>query len=179
MRTKMAHLISLLLLILLAGTALGGVIAPDLEKELATLRPDDTAGAVIILAEKADIPRLDADLRAAKASLATRHSTVVGELQKVAARSQADLLRHLDARKAAGETLEYQSYWIMNAVTVRGPVKLLRELADRPEVEKLIKGPDMQLIEADARPVMNSGKASREGGVTPGLKAYERAPGVE
>lgn len=63
-------------------------------------------------------------------------------LTDTAERTQADLLRLLDARKA-----EHTSYWIANAVQVHGDQALIDEIASRPEVERIEPIRSRQLVE--------------------------------
>lgn len=63
-------------------------------------------------------------------------------LTNTAERTQADLLRLLDARKA-----EHTSYWIANAVQVHGDRALIDEIANRPEVERIEPVRSRQLVE--------------------------------
>lgn len=72
-------------------------------------------------------------------------------LTNTADRTQADLLRLLEARKA-----EHTSYWIANAIQVHGDRALIDEIASRPEVERIEPIRSRQLIaptpaEAEAR----------------------------
>ncbi|WP_018811591.1 S8 family serine peptidase [Salinispora pacifica] len=63
-------------------------------------------------------------------------------LTNTAERTQADLLRLLDARKAA-----HTSYWIANAIQVHGDRVLIDEIANRPEVERIEPVRSRQLVE--------------------------------
>jgi subtilisin family serine protease len=78
---------------------------------------------------------------AAKAELTTaarargwqdRGQAVVGELQRTARNSQAGVVGLL-----AGRRIPFESYWITNTVKVSGPKNLMRQLANRPEVERV------------------------------------------
>lgn len=75
-----------------------------------------------------------ADLAAAEAagSREERGQTVLRELTATAGASQAGVIALLQARRAV-----YQSFWIVNAVRVVGDLTLARELAARPDVERL------------------------------------------
>jgi hypothetical protein len=76
-----------------------------------------------------------ADLRPAPSirNRTSRGEFVYGELRETADRSQAGL-RALLARRGA----DYKPFWILNAIRVTGDEALLDELAERPEVERVI-----------------------------------------
>ncbi len=77
----------------------------------------------------------------AKAELATaaraqdwknRGQAVVDGLQQTARNSQAGV-----ATLLAGRRIPFQSFWIANTLKVSGPKSLMRQLANRPEVERV------------------------------------------
>jgi subtilisin family serine protease len=61
-----------------------------------------------------------------------RGQAVVARLQQTAKSSQAGV-----ASLLAGQKIPFQSYWIANTVKVSGPKSLMRQLANRPEVERV------------------------------------------
>ncbi|MDP1805134.1 MAG: hypothetical protein Q8K72_08220, partial [Acidimicrobiales bacterium] len=61
-----------------------------------------------------------------------RGQAVVDELQRTARNSQAGV-----AGLLAGRRIPFESYWVANAVKVSGPKSLMRQLANRPEVERV------------------------------------------
>ncbi|WP_018254635.1 S8 family serine peptidase [Salinispora mooreana] len=106
--------------------------SPPGAPERATVAPElldtsDSTSFLVFLRETAPL-----------ASTATLHKpddrarAVHQLLTDTAARTQADLLRLLDARKA-----EHTSYWIANAIQVHGDGALIDEIANRPEVERI------------------------------------------
>ncbi|MCB8985426.1 MAG: S8 family serine peptidase [Ardenticatenaceae bacterium] len=79
-----------------------------------------------------------ADLSAAAAlpTKAAKGQYVFEQLTAVAAQTQPDLLKNLEA---AG--VDYQPYWIANMVWVRGDAALIEALARRPDVAHLYANP--------------------------------------
>ena len=62
-----------------------------------------------------------------------RGQAVVDGLQRTARNSQAGVVGLLAARG-----IKFESYWVANTGKVRGPKSLMRQLAARPEVEKVV-----------------------------------------
>ena len=171
MKTRRLLAVAALWLLMFAGSALAGVVSPQLEAELASLKAGDMTDAFIVLDDQADIKSLDADLRAGKATLATRHQLVVEALQKTAARSQGALLQTLENEKGKGKITHYKSYWIMNAIIVRGEVETLRSLAARADVASLEMCYDVepvQPVSVGTDPLNTTGSKDA---VTPHLEA--------
>ena len=65
---------------------------------------------------------------------AERGQFVFDTLRETARTSQSGLLQSLSAQRAAGGVVQYESYFIINAIGVRGGLAALDALAERPEV---------------------------------------------
>jgi len=69
-------------------------------------------------------------------SKAEKGAQVYRELSAVAERTQAPLLKTIQARQ-----VEFRSFWIVNLIWVKGDASLLLELAERPEVDRIFDNP--------------------------------------
>jgi len=134
-------------LMLMAATAQAGYLTSGLERQLSDLKGEDTVKVLVVMSEQTDISSLNWELHGAKASLDIRHRTVVETLQGRASRTQVDLLASLGSDKAKGEIKGFVSHWIVNSVVVTGTVDAIRELAKRPDVERIEADLVVQLIE--------------------------------
>ncbi len=156
--------------LLIAAPALPGTISPGLERQLATASDHDIVKVLVVLADQVDVPALDRSLRTDKAARNQRHQLVVGELQRLAATSQQDLLLNLGANKALGEIRGYTAHWLVNAVVVTGTVSAVRDLAQRDDVLRIEANLVAELIEPVA-----AWEAPAKGtagiGITPGIVA--------
>lgn len=88
-----------------------------------------------------------ADLRPAARleTRADRDAYVVQQLSDIAAASQAPVLQTLEAFKQQGVQVEYRSYWIVNAIWVRGDSTVLQALSQRADVEHIYANPVVHL----------------------------------
>ncbi|MDM4721014.1 S8 family serine peptidase [Micromonospora sp. WMMA1363] len=82
-------------------------------------------------------------------------------LTATAERTQRDLRKLLDARKA-----EHTSYWIANAIRVRGDRTLIDELARRPEVSRIEPTRGYPLVRPTPAQVTRARTAAVEWGLT-------------
>jgi subtilisin family serine protease len=117
-----------------------GEIHPALTEELSRLSPTETATALFILDRQADIPALDAALKAAHATRMERHRRVIAALQSEAERSQPPFLDELGRRSASGEVTAYHAYWIANMVVVRATRAAIEEMAGRADIAAIEPG---------------------------------------
>jgi subtilisin family serine protease len=95
--------------------------------------PDGTARFLVYMAEQADLTAAF-DM----ADWAARGQYVFDTLRSTAARSQAGLLADLDAAD-----VDYESYYIVNAVAVEGNLTLAQNIAARPDVAYV--GPNLEI----------------------------------
>lgn len=179
-----------LLLLLLAASARGGTVSPDLDRKLARLAPGETLPVLVHLRERAPVERILAAQKARGANLHDRHREVILALREAAV-SQRDLLATLSGAKARGGVTAYRSFWIANLVSVTATREEIFRIAARPEVETVTPTFYARLIapvglEADpgnregetGPPEMGRGeRAAREDRPPDGIRAI-RAPEV-
>ncbi len=169
----------LLVLSLVGASSLAGAgqIDPAYERYLSTLADDTPISVIIFLAEQAPIAALDAELRASRATLATRHELVVTTLQDVAATTQPALLADLDQRRQGGEVRGFTPYWIANLVVAEMTVKSVREVAQRPDVGTIYANFTVSVIEpvggTPVAPPLGGDGEQLVNSATPGLRAIE------
>jgi subtilisin family serine protease len=169
--------------VLVSPPACGAEIHPALLDALSKLPPGEPATAIVALAGHADLPALDAALRAAHATRQERHRRVVAALRSEAQASQAPIVADLDRLAALGEVESYKAYWIANVVVVRATRAGFEELAGRPDVASIDPAPEIVLdpVERSTSPAVSdragSPMGSRGIGSAQGLRAIN-APRV-
>jgi len=170
---KTLKLIVLSLLVLMtAGIAQAGFISPGLETQLSTLQNEDVIKVLVVMSQQADIRALDWELHDNKATMEVRHHTVMETLRNQSKTSQTALLADLEANKTGGAILGFTSHWIVNAVVVVGTVDAIRELAARPDVERVEADLIVELIEpVPSEKIVDPSKDGRGIGITPGVVA--------
>ncbi len=161
---------ALMFLLTIPSILAAGAIDPALETALGTLASDEMTSVLVLMRDQAPIATLDRALSDAEASRAVRHETIVRSLRAAAA-GQIDLATDLDLRMRDGEVEGYTTYWIVNAVVLRGNAAAIREIADRPDVSRVFLNPRPELI----TPVRDGdeGPSLRGIGVTPGVRAIQ------
>ena len=140
------------LIILLAGLALAagraGAVDWRARVDPALLAAVDDPGPVefiILLAQQADLsPAAQLPGKEAKGAF------VFQRLRQTAAATQQDLLSRL-----AAQDVDYQSFWIVNAVLVRGGGAILPDLARLPEVAYIYANPAVALAPPQAAPAIS------------------------
>ncbi|MCP3869984.1 MAG: S8 family serine peptidase [Gammaproteobacteria bacterium] len=136
------------------------------------MQNDEIVKVLVVMSDQADIRALNWELHDSKASMELRHHTVMETLRNQAKRSQGELLDSLEANKAAGGILGYTPHWIVNAVVVAGTVDAIRELAARPDVERVEADLVVELIEpVESNKVVDNSKDTAGIGITPGVVA--------
>ncbi|MBM3318723.1 MAG: hypothetical protein FJY75_12805, partial [Candidatus Eisenbacteria bacterium] len=124
-------LLALALPAALPCAAAAAEIHAGLESELRAIGDEDFVSVILILREQADVPGLNAALKAERARLQDRHERVVRALQ-AASVSQEPLLAALEAERTGGGRVEgYTGYWISNLVVAKVTKGHLYELAAR------------------------------------------------
>ncbi len=158
-----------LLVLLAAGSSLAGQLAPGLEAYLAEKHAGGDVKVLVVLKDQVDITALDLDLHYQRADLADRHYRVVTALQQKAAATQDALIADLQARKGAG-IAGWESYWIINAVTVTGSEDAIRAVAARADVDVV----ELDLLPELIEPIKVDRPAEKDTrgiGITPGVVA--------
>ncbi len=160
--------LSVVLVALLAGSALAGEISPNLEKVLGATAPGTPVKVLVIMRTRVDIQALDLSLHDQRVDLATRHAVVMNTLQDAARASQQSLITSLNARRDRGEIVGYTPHWLVNGVLVTADEATIRDLATRDDVEVVEPNVVPELIEPVRRvPAKESGERSI--GITPGV----------
>jgi subtilisin family serine protease len=125
-----------------AADQLSTVVAPEVYAALTT---SDTTEFLVYLSETADL--------SAAATLSDRDDRleyVHQRLTTVAETSQADLRTELDR-----QGVEYQAFWVVNALLVAGDRQLVEQLATRPEVAYIEPNHRWTLPKPEATPLAN------------------------
>jgi subtilisin family serine protease len=181
---KFSRFVALLLLLTAVGLIAGGLIvnaqrdSQEPQDSLQKLAPwvvertadGQTAEFLVMLKEQADLLGAAALLPAKEAK--TRY--VFETLRAKAGASQAGLIEFLKQRGA-----EYRSFYIINAVWVRGTRNLANEIAARADVARIVGNPQLpgiQPIEPSESETVNF-EATAPTAVEPGV-SYIRAPEV-
>jgi len=168
-------LIALVLLGLPGVAARSGMIEPNLEATLQATAPDEAVSTLVYLLDRVDLDGLSRQLDRERATLQRRHEVVVRTLQARAAATQPDLLAYLEQQMLAGAVADFQPFWVGNIIRVDATPAVIRELADRWEVDIIYPNYPIELIE----PVVESPAVARSGDRSPevGVQAV-RAPEV-
>jgi subtilisin family serine protease len=176
---KMIKTLTLGFLVLLcAAAAQAGYLTPGLESQISGKSGDEFVKVLVVLNEQVDFRAMDWELHDAKATIDVRHRVVMESLQEQARKSQGDLLASLEANKASGGIKGYTPHWIVNSVVVVGTVDAIRDLATRPDVERIEADLIVELIEPiESEKVLRTDKNDRGIGITPGVVAIN-APQV-
>jgi bacillopeptidase F len=113
-------------------------VDPALQERLLHLSPAEHVSVLVKVAE----PRgraVDApSLAGLERNLAVRHDRVLTHLKSRAAESQRDLSATLETDVRAGRARSVRSFWIDNLVGLEATPALIRELALRPDVERIV-----------------------------------------
>jgi len=166
------RLLFLIFLVLSAVPGRAGTLAPVLEDLLRDLGADEPIKVLVVLESQADIPALDRNLRASKATMPQRHQQVIASLRSVAAGSQTGLLADLAAKSAAGRVLGFVPHWLVNSVVVTATPEAVRDIAARSDVARV--EPDLTVSLINPVPGIRSVPEFPEHrgiGITPGVMA--------
>lgn len=79
----------------------------------------------------------------------TARTSVVSALRETATRSQAGLEEMLEQEQKRGEVKDFQSFFIVNALSVTSTKEVMEQLAARPEVEKILPNETRKLEKVD------------------------------
>lgn len=170
MKHRAAWLPAAFLLIASVSASYAGTLDPGLEAQLDVLSPGESITALVLMESQAPVDELSRDLTRRGASRAERHETVVRALQDMAP-TQSDLIEWLDDALRAGEVDGFTTYWLVNAIVVRGKPDAIRRIAMRDDVRLVDRNPKARLVEPVGQRTGNGGL--RGIGVTPGLRAIQ------
>ena len=157
-----------LLVMLLAGSAVAGTLSPNMEAYLATKADGEPVMALLMMTDRLDIKALDWELHEARTPLADRHYTVITSLQQDAQGAQASLLSDLETLVRLGEIESYEPFWIVNGIFITANDDLvIRDLALRADVDIVEPPLSIELIEPVTR--VEPDKNATAIGITPGV----------
>ncbi|MDR6224162.1 bacillopeptidase F [Desmospora profundinema] len=75
-----------------------------------------------------------------------KRSAVVSELRIIADETQHELKQYLQKKKKAGKVKEFQTFYVVNALAVTANETVMKDLAQFPEVEKILPNETRQII---------------------------------
>ena len=142
-----------------AAPASGAEVSPALRAALAS---SGTVDFMVYLKERADLSKA-----ASAATPDARATGVFQQLTTTAQRSQRDLRAELDAKK-----VDYQAFWIANALRVTGDAALVDSLAANPAVQRIEEVKQYKLITPTAQAPTDATPRAAEWGVA-SVKAPE------
>ena len=169
--------------ILGATTASAQKIHVDLQLELNKLDDSEFVSALVYLPQRVAVNQLSRELAIQKMPRSARHEKVVTSLQQVAVQSQPELMQELQQLQATGGVSRIQSFWIVNAISVRASKETIIQLAERGDVKSIYLDYPIERIEEVATRPSRVGAGDGGGVATggsspePGLTAI-RAPEV-
>ncbi|MEZ4826187.1 MAG: S8 family serine peptidase [Bacteroidia bacterium] len=173
----MKKVLSLLLVLLIAGTPLFGQTEQSEEKISRLLRekmqenPEAPIRFSILLEDRIDMREMEENFRKNRTPLEQRVPMVISILKDHAALTQADLLNFLSISPGVEEG-SVRSYWIANQVFVSAPASLVYALSRRADVAQLEYDYPLALVEPDSRMYPPQGGVTESiGGREPGLNA--------
>ncbi len=117
--------------------ALAGGIDAGLEEVFAATPKDEVISALVFLLEQSDVQTLAAQHRAERTPFRERHHEVVRELRDTAEITQADLRIALATMRTEGSVENFEPYWIANIIRVDATEATLRQIAQRPDVQRV------------------------------------------
>jgi hypothetical protein len=124
-----------LLLTLLMGiftTAAGGVITPQLARQMDAAEPDELIRIYIVMERQVTRAGLE---RAAKGlDKAGKRQLVIEHLMEVARESQAGILAFLEKEKTAGKVARIRPIWLGNTIGCKATRETIEQLAAMPGI---------------------------------------------
>jgi bacillopeptidase F len=114
-------------------SAQAGTLSPDLQLVLEAKSPDQEVDVIVILTDQVDIKALVETKALKEMDKSLRKSEIITTLQSKADKTQKDLIKFLNDKKAKKDL----SLWIFNGLAATVPADLILELARRPEVDEV------------------------------------------
>lgn len=118
------------------------IIHEDLQEDLA--RSDEPVEALVILEEKADTAGVARSMKkyvrpfvSDKQAKSLARRAVIDTLKDTAEKAQAPLLEYLEEEKGKGNVREINDFFIVNALYLKAEPTIIKELAQKPAVEKI------------------------------------------
>ncbi|WP_121641429.1 S8 family peptidase [Virgibacillus sp. Bac330] len=118
-------------------------------------KDNDKVTFLVKFAEKADVKKAanNAKKTAKKASLTAQkvehvqRSAVISELKSTALESQTNVKDYIQKQKEKGNVETFQSFHIVNGMSVTATKKIAEKIASYPEVEKILPNEERKLFE--------------------------------
>ncbi|MDP7005781.1 MAG: S8 family serine peptidase, partial [Phycisphaerales bacterium] len=138
----------------------------NLLQEMEEVGAKGTVSALVFLEEQVDIKSLSDSISQARMRHVDRHQLVVETLQATAHSSQDSILASLQTQRGV---LEVTPFWISNVIRVDAPPAVIRQLANRNDVEHIYLNYGIELITPVTTGSTDSG--NNRVGVEPGITA--------
>ncbi|MCP3903480.1 MAG: S8 family serine peptidase [Planctomycetes bacterium] len=132
--------------LVVSAAANAGQVDPALEVLLAQTAPDASISVLVYLGDQVDTADLTLQLDRVGARRATRNHVVVDELKNLAAFSQQAIVDECEAALAAGHIQKVEPLWLSNCVRVDATPARIRDLAERPDVDRIFHNFPIELI---------------------------------
>jgi subtilisin family serine protease len=130
---------------------------------------------LVYLKDSVDLDEITNLMDEQRASLQTRHETVVVELQKTASKTQTELVEYLNELKSRDLVKDYKCYWIGNIVRVDTYQSIVNQISIRNDVSKVYPNYIVEYFEPVAEKFES--EPVSKGDIEPGVEAV-RAPEV-
>ncbi len=121
----------------------GPRLAPELALLLQTAGSRDMIPFTVILREQPNARRLriEADRLRLNGERAAGRALAIGAMRSLARETQGDLLSVLESARQSGRVRMWRSHWIANAIVGVATPQVIREIAARPEVTRVLWDP--------------------------------------
>lgn len=120
-------------------------IAPKLDskslKQLKSMQDEDFIPVIIHLKEKVNLKNIKSNINKNNfsADAVKQHKkAVINELKETAMNTQGVILTALEKQKSKGKAKDIKSFWIFNGITAKITKDVIYQLADNPEVERIV-----------------------------------------
>ncbi len=107
----------------------------QLDSKVANSSPDTRLRVIVHLKEQADLSTWPS----------SDHAGAIRKLQEVASRTQPSVIT---AMESSADINVYERYWVFNGFAVEAPASILRDIAQRPDVDYIVE--DGYMYEPDA-----------------------------
>ncbi|MBD3163096.1 MAG: S8 family serine peptidase [Candidatus Eisenbacteria bacterium] len=131
-----------------ASPGRAGELDPEFATTVARASTDASLSGLVMLRAQPDLEAVERRLTTlGQRSRWRRHQHVVAHAQELAARTQADLLVHLESLRSSGRVQSVQSFWVSNLVVVDAIPEVFLGLADRDDVGTIYENGAIELRE--------------------------------
>jgi subtilisin family serine protease len=151
-----------------AGSAVAGVVMPDLAEFLNEAEAEEYVPFIVHLDETLDLRQLREGFTENGVTLdrRARHEIAVRALQRRAEHSQGRIRALLHRRQEEGTVESYQPFWIANAVAVTALPEVINEIAMLPGVREISYDTQLELVEpVDQTPAKDVSAMGAESGL--------------